>query len=175
MMKKILIPLLLISAMAAVHAQPGRHAEAGTRGPGNGRMIERLQLNDEQQTAIGRLRSEHQKQQIALRAKIATARVEFRELMQADKPDKSAVIAKQDEITRLQGQMKTAMTQFWFDVNAKLTPEQQKMWKQMPRRGMMADNDQGPRHRGFHRGGMMRHRHQPMGDSDVPDAPPQPE
>ncbi len=174
-MKNLIIPILLASAMTFAHAQPGPRDRTGDGpGRGDGRMMQRLKLTDEQRDVIGKLRTEHQKQQIALRAKIATARVDLRQLMQADKPDKAAVIAKEDEITSLQGQMKNSMTQFWFDVNAKLTPDQQKTWKQMLRRGMMAGNS-GDRHAGFHRGGMMHHGRQPVGDAEDPEAPAQPE
>ena len=69
------------------------------------------------------------RKQIGVRSKIQTARVDLHDLIREETPDEQKIIAKQKEINALQGEIKSNHTEYWFDVNKILTPEQRKEWK----------------------------------------------
>jgi Spy/CpxP family protein refolding chaperone len=163
-MKFSFLPLLLAASVAVAQPRPEGRMQRNTDGPGpmHDRIVRNLDLKDDQKKEFENLSSAMMKQQIDLRSKVAAARVDFRDLTRADKPDKAAITAKLDEITRLQGQMKTNHVQFWFDVNRLLTADQQKTWKKAlehPMEGRFAA-------RGGHGGrGMMGH-HRGFSDNE---------
>jgi Spy/CpxP family protein refolding chaperone len=165
------IILFLFLATSVSLAQPrmmDRHQPQG-RGEGQERLMRKLDLKEDQRTKVKAFRSQLRKDQIALRAKIQTLRVELRDLFDAGKPDKVATEAKVGEITKLQGDLKEKMVGFWFDVNSILTPEQQKIWKHVPQEFMR--ERAGRRMNGWrHRPGMRSHRNF-YGDSGGDDSP----
>jgi Spy/CpxP family protein refolding chaperone len=110
------------------------------------KMMEDLNLTDEQQQQVRKIRSDAMRDQISLRAKIQTLQIDLRDLFVENKPDKSKIDAKVSEIGRLQNEMKLNRIASWFSINKLLTPEQQKIWKKAP---MMLDG--GPGRGGFRR------------------------
>lgn len=60
-----------------------------------------------------------------------TARVELRQLLKADAPDKSAIEKKMSDIADLTVQLHMIKINSWFAVNKLLTPDQQKTWKKV--------------------------------------------
>lgn len=124
---------LLVFGVTLVFAQdedPAPPFQEGMGGPGL-RMMERLKLTDEQKKDVEKMRFDMAKQGIDRQAKIKTARVEVAQLFRADNPDKAAIEKKINEISQLQAQGKLAFVNHWFAVNKILTPDQQKIWKQM--------------------------------------------
>ncbi|HLB00128.1 MAG TPA: Spy/CpxP family protein refolding chaperone [Bacteroidota bacterium] len=96
---------------------------------------------------IQKLREDHQKNVIALRAKMKTARVDFRSMRRQDKPDEAALLAKQKEISGIRGELEAAMLRHRLAVGNMLTPEQREHLKEH-RRGDFAA---GPGFSGNHR------------------------
>ena len=144
-MKNLLVLFLLFSTVA--WAQPRRMGD----GPPMRGMMETLKLTDDQRQQMGKLHSDLEKKQIAIHAKIQSLRIDVRDAFREDKPDKGKIESKINEITKLQGEMKTNHLALWFDVNKILAPEQQKIWKEAP---MMMHQEEGP--------GMRRGMHRPM-------------
>lgn len=145
-MRKIILFILLTAGVAV--AQPGlmgRHKPPGQTDR-QGKIFNRLDLNPDQQTKVKTLRSQLRKDQIGLRAKIQTSRVELRDLFDKEKPDRAGIESKLSEISKLQNEMKLKTTGFWFDVNSLLTPEQQKTWKRVP---AIALGEERPTHPGL--------------------------
>ena len=93
-------------------------------------MLEQLNLTDQQKGEMQKLRVEMEKQSVQTGAKIHLARIEMRELFTADKPDRGAIEKRMKEVSDLEFQMKLDRLNHMFAVNALLTPEQQKIWKQ---------------------------------------------
>ena len=154
-MKKVILFTLLAATVAI--AQPRRMAHPGAR-QGMERIIEHLDLKEDQQKQFHKLHSLLQKNQIATHAKIQALRIDLRELFNIDGPDKSAIESKLTEISKMQNEMKLNHTAFWFDVNKMLTADQQKIWRHVP----MLD-DHGPRNFKMPR---MRRGHDDMEDED---------
>jgi Spy/CpxP family protein refolding chaperone len=127
---KYTIIALLVLFVSFASAQQGMRGKAhGRAGGGDGGVVHKLKLTDDQQKQFDKLSSDLEKTQIALRSKIQTANVELHDLMKEDSPDRAKFLAKQAEINKLEGELKQNRTGFWFDVNKILTPEQQKDWK----------------------------------------------
>jgi len=103
------------------HAMRGSETRPGRMG--------RLKLTDDQQKQFATLSSALEKKNIALRSTIMSKRVDLRDLLRDDNPSKEKIEAVQNEIGKLESELKTNRTDFWFDVNTILTPEQKKIWK----------------------------------------------
>ncbi len=123
---------LIIIALGAVvtlgNAQP-----FGDRGRGEGRggeFRERLNLNEETAAKIEKMGDEHRKGQIALRAKLSAARIDFRSLMRSDAPDEKLALAKQKEISAIRAEMEESRLAHRLAVGKLLTPEQRKLMKE---------------------------------------------
>ena len=94
-MKK-LLAIMLMTAMlipAAVIAQPG------------GMLPDDLNLTDQQAEQMRQISLNMQKAIIPLRAKMAMANLELKELMQSKQIDKKAVLNKCDEISAVKAQI----------------------------------------------------------------------
>lgn len=125
---KSLIIIALAAAVSLGNAQP-----AGERGAGQGRgegFRKMLSLNDETVNKIQKLRDDHRKGQIALRAKLDAARVDFRALMRADAPDEKLAMAKQKEMSAVRAEMQAGRLTHRFAVAKLLTPEQRMQMKE---------------------------------------------
>jgi Spy/CpxP family protein refolding chaperone len=126
----------------------------------------KLNLTEAQKKDVDKIRFDAEKQAIAQRAKVATARVELRQLLKADDPDRSAIEKKMNEIADLGVKQHMIRVDAWFSINKLLTPDQQKTWKQVlsnaptMRRNMMRRNFMNDRG-GMHPTMPMRHPEKP--------------
>jgi len=84
-------------------------------------------LDEATSAKIDKLRDEHRKEVIALRAKMETARVDFRSMMKKETPDESALLARQKEISGIRGEIEAAKLKHRLAVGKLLTPEQRKV------------------------------------------------
>jgi Spy/CpxP family protein refolding chaperone len=95
------------------------------------KVIAKLNLTEEQKKDVEKIRVDMEKQAVSIRANLATARIDLRQLFKADTPDKSAVEKKLNEIADLSVQIRMNKINAWFAVNKLLTLEQQKTWKKV--------------------------------------------
>ena len=132
-MPRVTIPLLAIvlfsTSLAAAQPDPPRMQRQQMMRTARS-VFEALNLTDQQKEQMEKLRAENQRAQVQVRSKIQLARIDLRELYNAEKADKSAIEKKLKEISDLQHQMKINHLNHFFAVNAILTPEQQKVWKE---------------------------------------------
>lgn len=150
---KYLMVVLLVTSFA--WAQPGPFdGDRGMEGQGICKMEAGLDLNADQQKKVEAFRSDMQKKQIDLMAKVKILHVELRDLYNNENPDQKTIESKMIEISKLQNDIQLNRTNFWFAVNKILTAEQQKTWKdcgRMDRTGLR-DGFQGCLGKGGHRG-----------------------
>jgi Spy/CpxP family protein refolding chaperone len=164
---KTLVILALAGMMSMANAQaPGR----GGPGPGEGRdMKAMLGLDDATASKVEKLRDDHQKNVIALRAKMKTTRVDFQSMMRKDNPDESALLAKQKELSALKGELQESMLKHRLAVAKLLTPEQQKLMREHRGAGIYSEGGKGRPGRmmdGRHgRSSMKHHRGSGRGES----------
>ncbi len=109
------------------------------------KMMADLKLTDAQKDQISKLRFEHQKSVIDSRARTQKAKLDLRELMQADKPDRASIDKSLKVVSEAQLHQKSLWVDHWFAVRSVLTPEQQELWKDAPLMGPRGDRN---RHRG---------------------------
>ncbi len=143
-MKQLWIAVLTAALMATAVAQP----QTPTDGPGMMRrgmkFMKKLNLTEEQQKQVSDIHLNVQKQIVADRAKEQTARIELRQLLKADKPERSAIEKKMQEIADVTVQMKMRHVDGWYAINKLLNPDQQKQWKKMLEMApMMAQGGRG--------------------------------
>jgi Spy/CpxP family protein refolding chaperone len=125
----IIIPLVILTGALALAQERGL---MGMRGEEiRGRLAERLNLTDEQRKKLESMRVEHQKQQIAHRAKLQTATLELRQLMRADKPDKAAIERTMNEIAKLRVDGNMRRFNHLQSMRELLTPEQQQALREL--------------------------------------------
>ena len=99
------------------------------------KFMGKLNLTDEQKKDVEKIHVDAEKQRIAQKAKVETARVDLQQLFKADTPDKSAIEKKMNDIADLEVQMHMIKINSWFAVNKLLNPEQQKTWKKVLEHG----------------------------------------
>jgi Spy/CpxP family protein refolding chaperone len=143
----------------------GRGAGHGRgMGPGGGEGIaQMLDLDSATAAKVAKLHDEHQKDRIALRAKLETARVEFRAAMRKEPVDEKAALAKRKEMGSIREQIGTSALEHRFAVAKLLTPDQRKLLKDhWGGRGMMMEDGDGEGSMMHRRG----HRYPPMDHDD---------
>jgi len=188
--------LMAVAAAATVAiAQPSGRSAAAKPGERMERRVvmrkaamEKLDLTDQQRADLAKARFAFQKQQIELQAKIRIARLEMREQMLADKPDRTALEKGIKAVSDLQYKAKLNRLDHMLAMRGILTPEQQKKMKGMMwNRGERMMRNRGDRMmRGERGGGLIG---DPMGfledegdiapdlldELEAPDMPPSPD
>jgi Spy/CpxP family protein refolding chaperone len=97
----------------------------GMGGYGYGPGMSGLNLTDEQASKIESLRETHYKEIAPLRSELYTKKTELQALWAQKVPDRKAILAKQNEISKLRDQMREKSTLHRLDMRGVLTPEQQ--------------------------------------------------
>ncbi len=133
------LAVLALAASTLAFAQQGTGqrvmVEKKVRGPE--KMEQMLNLTDEQEAKIEKLRGEMQRTMVQNRSKIQIARIDLRELMDADTPDRGAIEKKFKEISDIQIKQRMAMFDHHADIEKLLTPDQKKIWKEHRGEGRM--------------------------------------
>lgn len=110
-------------------SSPGGGPERGWPGGGHARMMQKLNLTDQQKDQLEKLHAAFQKKEINTQAKIRSLRVDLRQAAMAENPDRGAIEKIVSGISDVQRQSKMDLIDHLFSVRALLTPEQQKLWK----------------------------------------------
>ncbi len=133
-MKRYLLFLCLVAISGSLlYAQPFKHRggpPAGMRQHMKQELMEDLKLTDAQKEQVEKLMLAHRRKMIDTRATLEKKRLDMRELMNASKPDRSAIEKALKAVSDAQYQHKLDRLDHWFAVKEILTPEQQKIWKQ---------------------------------------------
>ena len=138
MFKQLAVVFTIAAAAASLSfAQPGMGPGpgAGWKGGSEGRgmrqeMKAKLNLTEQQETQMQTLRFDLEKKQTTLQSKIKLLRIDMKELLAGENPEKNAIAKKMKEVSDLQLQEKMNVLDHMFAAKAILTPEQQKIWKQ---------------------------------------------
>jgi len=101
------------------------------------RVLDNLNLDEQQKKAIGEIRSAMKKDTIRKMADIRIARIELRDLLLQDPPDLKATEAKVRQIGSLRTEMHLAHLKALESIKAKLTPDQRKKLLDMMKTGPM--------------------------------------
>jgi periplasmic protein CpxP/Spy len=133
----------------------------------NPKIVEKLQLTDEQRKEMDQILLSHREQLIDLRAAEQKAELAMEPLMGADQPNESAILAQVDKIAAARAELEKANARFLLEIRAKLTPDQWKQVQTFQSSPMM--------HHPWGQGGPTPQFHAPDGpDSGAQGAPPTP-
>ena len=118
-------------------------------------LMAKLKLTDDQKSQMKNIKFETAKKEIELRSRVALSRLELGKLIMSDAPDKAAIEKKMNELIANEASLKMNKLNGWFQANALLTPEQQKIWREVLRmeamekmgRGEMERGEREPMHR----------------------------
>jgi len=162
-MKKLVVLVAAISIVAftaLAYGQRGRHdmdremmggpgAECGMMsggGMGGGMMggkhqmwkfLTGLNLDEQQKTVIGEIKSRMTKESIRRMADMRVAHIELKDLLGKDPVDMKAVEAKVKQSEMLRTEMHLSHIKAMEEVKARLTPEQKKKFREMVAAGPM--------------------------------------
>jgi Spy/CpxP family protein refolding chaperone len=115
---------------------PGRgYGPGGGFGPGGGygrgaAMLESLNLTDEQREKIQTLQEENRQRNWTVMGQMRTEMFKLRRMYSADNPDANAVAEQQKKVDELRRQMLVSRLEGRKQVEAVLTPEQRKQFRQ---------------------------------------------
>ena len=102
----------------------------GGYGPGGGAMLESLNLTDEQRDRIQVIREENRQKNWAAMGQVRTEMFKLRRMVSADNADTNAVLEQQKKVDELRRQMLASRLEARKQVEAVLTPEQRKQFRQ---------------------------------------------
>jgi Spy/CpxP family protein refolding chaperone len=144
-MTRLLFPLLVLTFLftASASAQPGR----GFMGESLKRL-EKLDLSSEQKNALKDAMREHRKKGIDLRAAVQKKRLDVKDIMDAEQPDRKRYEALNREIADVQLQQKMLLFDMRQSLMNILTPEQRKTWMESRGEGMRGRDGNRPNRRG---------------------------
>lgn len=109
-------------------------------GPGGGAMHESLNLSEEQREKIQAIREENRQKNWATMGQVRTEMFKLRRMESADNADTNAVVEQQKKVDELRRQMLASRLEGRKQVEALLTPEQRKQFRQY-RPWWMQDNE----------------------------------
>jgi Spy/CpxP family protein refolding chaperone len=95
------------------------------------RVKQMLNLTDDQAARLRQITVQAEKTGIETRAALAVRKLELRELLRGDNPDRDAVLKKVQEISTLSAQSMKQRVEALLDAKAVLTPEQQKKIREL--------------------------------------------
>jgi Spy/CpxP family protein refolding chaperone len=122
---------MLILAVSTAPAQPGPGPGAMRRqGNPEKMMMGALNLTGQQKTDVQKLHADMERSMVKVQSAVRLARIDLRQLLDAEKLDRNAIEKKVREVSNLQQEAKTALIDHLFAVYAMLTPEQQKTFKE---------------------------------------------
>lgn len=101
------------------------------------RVLDGLNLDEQQKKAIGEIRSTMKKDTIRKMADIRIARIELSDLLLQDPPDLKAVEAKVRQLGSMRTEMHLSHIKALESIKAKLTPEQRRLLKEKLKTGPM--------------------------------------
>ena len=124
----VLLSFLIVVAGAFTYAQRQRENRGENM---HEKMIEKLNLTDQQQTQIEEFRFANQNKMIDLRADAEKKKLGLKELQSSGNFSREDYIAQYEEIISAQNKMKLGKANHHMDVYELLDAEQKKTWNKM--------------------------------------------
>ncbi|MCX6148974.1 MAG: periplasmic heavy metal sensor [Ignavibacteriales bacterium] len=141
MKKVILILAVTIVTFLSTNITAQQH-KRGKDLPGAKHLLKELNLTDQQKDDFDKLRSEHQKKAIDLKAEIQKLHVEMKDQLREKNINEEQILSLSKKVSELQAQLKESAIKMWLQSYKLLDDKQKEMWKQQgpmlgERMGMM--------------------------------------
>ncbi len=129
------------------------------------RLSKHIGLPEEKAQRIEEIMTESQEKADELKTALREKRMELADLLHADDPNESVVMAKVDEISTLQGELERLLVQRLLRVHSVLDKEEREKFMKLIRRKMVPGRRRHPFHQGYlrHPGYMCDPGHTPPG------------
>jgi Spy/CpxP family protein refolding chaperone len=116
-----------------------------------GELADKIKLTEDQRDKIDAIRDKQQRAAIQARADLQVAELDMRNLMKADKPDRSAIDTQIDKMASQRAELRKSQIRTMLDMRDVLTPQQRTALKEEREKRMAAMRDRhgagGDRHR----------------------------
>ncbi len=116
--------LSVFAFIGTTHAEPGKHFDADKQGRMFERIAKRLDLTEEQQTAVEQLREQFRAEQKPLKEQLKATRDELKGLSTVDNYDEDAVADLADQLGELTRDLAVGHASFRNQLQLLLTDEQ---------------------------------------------------
>lgn len=123
-----LILYLLSLCAGPVFAQTDRSSSKNPLSNGRDTSLRELNLSEDQQAAIKRIKANYLNKMVHLRSELAAKQVEFKALIGDPTATEEAIRTRGREIEAINGQIMREMIGFELEVRRTLTPEQLRTW-----------------------------------------------
>jgi len=120
---------LILSLQLNAQPRHQKRAPAHEDGPGNKKLMEQLNLTDQQEEQVSKLRSEHQLNMIDSRAEIRKLEVQLNDEKRKKDLDEEKILSLTKQIGEQKADLQTRSTQMWLNVYNLLDEKQKEIWK----------------------------------------------
>ncbi|MGE5431250.1 MAG: Spy/CpxP family protein refolding chaperone [Syntrophomonadaceae bacterium] len=158
----IAVALVAILPLGSLIAQKTPEEKGQGKFPGRQKMLQELNLSQDQKDQIQKLRSDHQKQMVDYKSDIAKTRIDIKNLFVNKNPDEGKILDLTKKVSDIQADMKASAIKNWFQIYNLLNDQQKETFRKMApmlhERMGMGEGFQGRRQgKGMMRGkGMMQ-------------------
>ncbi|MGE5354258.1 MAG: Spy/CpxP family protein refolding chaperone [Acidobacteriota bacterium] len=159
-----LIAVLPLGNLFAQQTQQPPQGKGQGRMPGRQKMLQELNLSQDQKDQIQKLRTEHQKQMVDYRSDIQKTRIDIKNLFTGNNPDEGKILDLSKKVSDIQADMKASSIKNWFQIYNLLNDQQKATFRKMApmlREGMgkgFQQRGRGMMGKGMMGKGMMQHR-----------------
>lgn len=133
-MKKQVVAILFLTLLILpfqLTAQMRHKGEAPRHdGPRHEAMMEKLNLTDQQEEQIEKLRSEHKLKMIDVRAEIKKLEVQLNDEKRKTDLDENKILSITKQIGDLRTNLQTQRTEMWLSIYNLLDDRQKELWKE---------------------------------------------
>ena len=141
----------------------------------NPKVVERLNLSDEQRKSFDEILFQHREKLIDLRGSLEKAELELEPLIRDDQPNEGKILAQIDKVAQARAELEKANARYLLAIRGKLTPEQ---WKKVQEFRANRGRERGGEERGgWKRDGQgpdgQHHRQMPATPPAAPEPAPQ--
>ncbi|MCU7492182.1 MAG: Spy/CpxP family protein refolding chaperone [Bacteroidota bacterium] len=152
------VALIAVLPLGSLFAQQQQGKGQGKM-PGRQKMLQELNLSQDQKDQIQKLRTEHQKQMVDYRSDIAKTRLDIKNLFTSNNPDEDKILDLTKKVSGIQADMKASSIKNWFQIYNLLNDQQKETFRKMAPmlRERMGEGFQ-KRGKGMMGKGMMQHR-----------------
>lgn len=127
MINIIAIALVALLPLGSLFAQPQGKGQG--KFPGRQKMLQELNLTQDQKDQIAKLRLDHQKQMVDYRSGIAKTRLEIKDLFLNKNVEEGKVLDLTKKVSDMQADMKASRVKHWFQVYNLLNDQQKETFR----------------------------------------------
>ncbi|MFC1550399.1 Spy/CpxP family protein refolding chaperone [Candidatus Neomarinimicrobiota bacterium] len=129
MNNKIIAIMVLVSAVVLAQPEPGNCANKGEH---RAKLMDELNLTNDQQKQIDNLRESMQLKAIDMKADVQKLEIKLESEMKADNSSKKSIMAIADKLNAKRGELQRMHISHRFDVRQLLTVEQRQIFDSRP-------------------------------------------